>query len=276
LKALNPNLVYASITGFGQRGPMSKRPAFDIVIQGMSGMMSVTGAADGAPTSVGISIADITTGIFAALDVVAALFQRERTGASRRVDVAMLDCQLALLENAIGRNLNAGEMPTRVGSRHPKITPFQPYPTKNGTIVVAADGEPNWKRMCEAMQLHEIANDPRFADNESRVDHYDELEKLLFAAFGTRTSEEWLEILAAADVPCGPINSIPDVITSDQVKLRQMISRVRLPEGGALDFVASPIGVRGARPERAAPTLGQHTEEVMFEIRSAQKKPELI
>lgn len=269
LKRLNPNLIYASITGFGQHGAMNKRPAFDIVIQGMSGLMSMTGAADGAPTSVGVSIADLTTGIFTALDVVAALLQRERTGKTRRIDVAMLDCQMALLENAAARYLNAGEVPMRVGSRHPKITPFQPYPTKDGRIVVAADGEPNWQRMCKAMGLHHLLEDPRFVDNETRVRHYDEIEALLFEVFAQKTSADWLELLIAADVPCGPINSVPDTLEMQQVKERQMISRVVLESGEALTFVASPVGPRGGRKERAAPALGQHTNEVLAELRAA-------
>lgn len=269
LRRLNPNLIYASITGFGQQGAMNKRPAFDIVIQGMSGLMSMTGAADGAPTSVGVSIADLTTGIFTALDVVAALLQRERTGKARRIDVAMLDCQMALLENAAARYLNAGEVPTRVGSRHPKITPFQPYPTKDGRIVVAADGESNWQRMCQAMGLRHLLEDPRFIDNETRVRHYDEIEALLFEVFAQKTSAEWLDLLIAADVPCGPINTVPDTLEMQQVKERQMISEVVLEDGAVLKFVASPVGPRGARQERPAPALGQHTNEVMAELRAA-------
>jgi CoA:oxalate CoA-transferase len=201
--------------------------------------------------------------------VVAALLQRERTGKTRRIDVAMLDCQMALLENAAARYLNAGEIPSRVGSRHPKITPFQPYPTKDGTIVVAADGEPNWQRMCKAMGLQRLMADHRFADNESRVRHYDEIEALLFEVFRQKTSAEWLELLIAADVPCGPINTVPDMLKMPQVKERQMISRVVLEDGEALEFVASPIGSRDGRKERPAPALGQHTNEVMAELGAA-------
>lgn len=266
LKALNPDLIYASITGFGQKGAMKKRPAFDIVIQGMGGLMSMTGPTDGPPTAVGVSIADLTTGIFAALDVVAGLLQRQRTGHARRIDVSMLDCQVALLENAVARHLNAAEMPARVGSRHPKITPFQPYRTLDGTIVIAADGEPNWQRMCAAMNLGSLADDPRFGDNASRVLHYDELERALNEVFLTKTSDEWIALLVAADVPCGPVNTVPGVLAMEQIRHRQMISRVQLDGGETLQFSASPIGARGARPELPAPALGQHTDEVLAEI----------
>jgi CoA:oxalate CoA-transferase len=276
LKALNPDLIYASITGFGQHGAMKKRPAFDIVIQGMSGLMSMTGPADGPPTAVGVSIADLSAGIFTALDVVAALFQRHRTGISRRIDISMLDCQMALLENAVARYLNAGEIPSRVGSRHPKITPFQSYTTKDGIIVVAADGEPNWKRMCDAMGLGTTAADPRFRDNESRVRHYGELENILIDIFKTKSSEEWIALLVAAEVPCGPVNTLPKALTMEQVQERQMISRVQLSGGETLDFAASPIGVRGGRQERPAPSLGQHTNEVLAEIRMSQMLSEEI
>jgi CoA:oxalate CoA-transferase len=182
----------------------------------------------------------------------------------------MLDCRTALLENAAAGFLNAGEIPFRVGSRHPKITPFQPFPTKDGGIVVAADGEPNWQRMCKAMGLHRLMDDPRFADNATRVRHYDEVEALLFEAFKQKTSAEWLELLIAADVPCGPINTVPDALKMPQVKERQMISRVVLEEGAVLKFIASPIGARGGRQERPAPTLGQHTNDVMAELEAAQ------
>ena len=266
LKALNPDLIYASITGFGQKGAMKKRPAFDIVIQGMGGLMSMTGATDGPPTAVGVSIADLTTGIFAALDVVAGLLQRQRTGHARRIDVSMLDCQVALLENAVGRHLNAAEMPARVGSRHPKITPFQSYRTLDGTIVIAADGEPNWLRMCAAMNLNSLADDPRFGDNASRVLHYDELERALNEVFLTKTSDEWIDLLVAADVPCGPVNTVQGVLAMEQIRHRQMISRVQLDGGETLQYSASPIGARGARPELPAPALGQHTDEVLAEI----------
>lgn len=265
LKRLNPSLIYASISGFGQQGPMSKRPAFDIVIQGMSGMMSVTGPSDGGPTAVGVSIADLTAGIFAALDICAALFQRQQNGSSRRIDISMLDCQMALLENAVARYLNAGEVPDRRGNRHPKITPFQSYPTKDGMIVVAADGEANWQRMCNALKLQGLLHDPRYKDNEERVRHYDQLEAVLCDLFRTRRTAEWLDILIENDIPCGPVSTIPEVVTMDTVRQRQTISSIRLRNGETLKYVASPVGLRGNK-DHSAPELGEHTEEILKEL----------
>jgi len=270
LKEINPRLIYASISGFGQNGPLSKRPAFDVVIQGMSGMMSLTGPKGGDPTVMGISVADISTGIFTALDIAAALFQRERTGSPRRIDVAMLDCMFAMMENPVARHLNAGEVPMRVGGRHPKITPFQPYPTSDGSIVVAADGDPNWRRMCDAMDIGHLAYDERFATLERRVANYDELEALLLPIFASRTSAEWLDSLTRADVPCGPINGIPDIVKEDVVSHRKMISTVHRNDGAPFRFAASPIGLRGNRVDSPAPRLGEHTEEVLKQTRQTQ------
>ncbi|TAL89629.1 MAG: CoA transferase [Candidimonas sp.] len=266
LKTLNPKLILASITGFGQEGSLAHRPAFDVVIQGMSGMMSITGQRDGEPTAVGVSISDVSSGVFAALAVVAALFKRERTGQSSRVDIAMLHCQLALLENAVGRYLNAGEIARREGSRHPKVTPFQAYPTQDGTIVVAADGERNWQAMCKALDLEVLIHDPRFADNTARIEHYDELEQLLLPAFRSRTAGQALELLLKHDVPCGPVNTIPQILSSGYIKERPVISTVKRYDGVQFKYIASPVAAGCAHQELAAPALGQHTDEILREL----------
>ncbi|MEO6986953.1 MAG: CoA transferase [Paralcaligenes sp.] len=266
LKVLNPRLILASITGFGQEGSLAHRPAFDVVIQGMSGMMSITGQRDGDPTAVGVSIADVSSGIFAALAVVAALLKREQTGLSTRIDIAMLHCQLALLENAVGRYLNAGEVARREGSRHPKVTPFQAYPTQDGTIVVAADGERNWQAMCRALDLEALIHDPRFADNTARIEHYDELEQLLLPAFRSRTADQALDLLLKHDIPCGPVNTIPQILSSDYIKEHHVISTVKRSDGVKFNYIASPVAPDGTREELAAPALGQHTNEILREL----------
>lgn len=265
LKKLNPNLIVGSITGFGQEGSMARRPAFDVVIQGMSGMMSMTGNPDGEPMRVGVSIADITAGIFAALGIVSALYKRKVSGKAERLDISMLHCQLALLENAVGRYLNAGELATRTGNRHALITPFQAYPVKDGTIVVAADGERNWRAMCEALGLASLVDDHRFANNAARVEHCSELEALLVPVFQRHTANEVLEKLLAFDVPCGPVNSVADILGSDYVDERKVVSTVQREDGAKFRYVSNPIVYGTATTERAAPAVGQHTDEVLRE-----------
>jgi CoA:oxalate CoA-transferase len=266
LKALNPDLILASITGFGQTGAMAKQPAFDIVLQGMSGMMSITGARSGEMAAVGISVADVSTGIFAALSVVAALLERERTGHATRLDIAMLHCQMAMLENAVGRYLNAGELAVRGGTRHPKITPFQAYPTADGTVVVAADGERNWRSMCGALGLAELCDDPRFVDNAARVEHYDVLEAALAPVFRSMPSALVLKMLVDADVPCGPVNTIAEALDMHYMEEHAVISTVQRADGARFRFVASPVARAAGANESAAPALGQHTDEILREL----------
>lgn len=266
LRKLNGRLIIGSITGFGQEGSMARRPAFDVVIQGMSGMMSVTGDPDGEPMAVGMSVADITAGIFAALGIVSGLYKREVSGDAERLDISMLHCQLALLENAVGRFLNVGEVAGRRGSRHPQVTPFQAYPVRDGTIVVAADGERNWAAMCEALGVGHLVDDPRFVDNASRVEHYSELEALLLPALQRYTVDEALEKLLRFDVPCGPVNTVADVLNSTYVDERNVVSTVKREDGAEFRYVSSPIMYGAAVTERAAPALGQHTDEILREI----------
>jgi crotonobetainyl-CoA:carnitine CoA-transferase CaiB-like acyl-CoA transferase len=213
-----------------------------------------------------MSIADVTTGVFAALSVLAGLYEREQTSAGRRADIAMLDCQLALLENASARFLNAGEIATRVGSRHPKIAPFQAFAARDRSIVVAADGERNWQSMCNALGIGELVSDPRFKDNAARVEHAAELEELLKPVFAAREADELLELLAQHDVPCGPVNSIPEVLQMSHVSERNLISVVEREDGHRFRFIASPLSHGAGRKETAAPALGQHTAEIMREL----------
>jgi len=271
IKELNPNLILASITGFGQAGEWARRPAFDIVVQGMSGMMSVTGQPGGRPTAVGASIADLSAGVFCALAVQSALLQRERTGEARRVDISMLDCQLALLENAAARYLNTGEHPVPTGSRHPRYTPFQAYETADKPVVIAADGQKNWEAFCRTVGLESLITDPRFENNEVRVEHYDELEGIISAEIRKWKSADLLKAMAEADVPCGPINSVPDILESNYVKERGSISTVT--RGGlVMRYVASPVSPRPFQ-ESAAPQLGEHTDEILEELGLKSREP---
>lgn len=264
LKELNPQLILASITGFGQDGEWARRPAYDIVVQGISGVMSVTGSAEEKANAVGFSVADLTAGIFCALAVQSALLERERTGEVRRLDISMLDCQLALLEGAVSRYLNSGEVPKRVGSRHPRITPFQAYETADRPVVIAAEGDRDWRSFCEVLGLESIIDDPSFKTNEDRVTNYADLEAIVAPIIAKRTSKDVLDAMSARDIPCGPVNSLPEILSEPYAASRQVISEVQRDDL-RMKFIASPIAPRGFK-ETPAPRLGEHTEEILNEL----------
>ena len=259
----NPHLVYASISGFGQTGPYSARPAFDAVIQAMSGLMSITGEEGRGPVRVGTSIGDITSGMFGVIGILSALQQRNRTNLGAYVDVAMLDAQVATLENAVARFLNAGDVPRRIGSRHPLIAPFQAFPTKDEPMAVCVDTEDQWRRLCGVLNRTNLLDEPKFHDGNARVQNHAALEKILIEIFITRSRAQWLAELEAASVPAGPLNSIPEMVKDPQINSRHMISEV-----GNGAFVAQPIrmSTQESWPELAAPDLGQHTDEVLEEF----------
>jgi crotonobetainyl-CoA:carnitine CoA-transferase CaiB-like acyl-CoA transferase len=259
---VNPRIIYASISGFGQTGPYSQRPAFDAVIQAMSGMMSLTGEEDGPPARVGMSIGDIGASLFGTVGILAALADRALTGRGAQIDVAMFDSQIALLENAMARYLNTGDRPSRLGSRHPLIAPFQAFPTKDEPIVICVDTEAQWQRFCEAISRGDLIKHPLFMDGNARAQHHAALEPELIAALAKRTRAEWQRAFEAADVPAGPINDIPAVVNDPQVIARDMVRR--FGEGG---FVNQPIkfSTYPAMPEQLAPRLGDHTQAVLAE-----------
>lgn len=261
-----PGLIYASISGFGQDGPLARRPAFDIIAQAMSGLMSVTGPEGGPAVRVGASIGDIAAALFATIEIVAALLARERSGKAPRVDIAMLDCQIALLENAVSRNLNLGEVPCPVGSRHPLITPFQAFPASDGRFVVAVDGEAAWQRFARAIGRGDLLEDERFLTAELRNANQARLERCLTEVFSLRPRAEWLAILEAADIPCGPVNDVGEAMKSPQVAARRMISEVERTGESRKRFAAAPLATRGAMAERPAPKLGEHTEEILAQL----------
>jgi CoA:oxalate CoA-transferase len=242
LHARFPRLVLAAVSGFGQTGPYAQRPAYDLVVQALGGLMSITGQPGGPPTRVGTSIGDLAAGLFTALGVAAALLHRERTGEAIRVDVAMLDCQVALLENALARLLATGETPGPLGARHPSITPFDAFRTADGHLVIAAGHDALFATACGVLGRPELARDPRFATNELRTRHEAALKAELEAALGRDSSEGWLARLAAAGIPCAPIQNVAEVLADPQVAARNMI--VELAERG---------GASGAEP--SAPRL---------------------
>jgi CoA:oxalate CoA-transferase len=259
---VNPRIIYASISGFGQSGPYAKRPAFDTVIQAMSGMMSLTGEEGRPPVRVGASIGDIAGSLFGTIGILAALADRAVTGRGAHIDVAMFDSQIALLENAVARYLNAGKEPVRLGSRHPLIAPFQAFPTKDEPIVVCVDTEAQWQRFCEVIGRPDLVGQPLFADASSRARNHAALEPELIAALAKRTRAEWQQTFEQADVPAGPINDIPSVVNDPQLAAREMIRR--LEDGG---YVNQPIKFSNYPniAERPAPDLGQDTQAILAE-----------
>jgi len=229
LHARFPRLVQASISGFGQTGPLATRPAYDLIVQAMGGIMSITGQPEGPPTRVGTSIGDIAAGLFGALGIVSALHHRDRTGQATLVDVAMLDCQVAILENAIARLAASGEIPRPLGSRHPSITPFEAYPTADGHLVVAAGNDALFRRLAATLELPSLSADARFASNEARCQHADALRELLSQRLRERPTAAWLERLETAGVPCGPIQDVAQVLAHPQVRARNMVVGVDDP-----------------------------------------------
>lgn len=269
LSKVNPKLVYCSITGFGLTGPKANDAAYDFMIQGMGGLMSVTGGPDGepggGPQKVGVPIIDIMTGMYAAIGVLAALANRDRTGKGDHIDLAMLDVSVAMLANQAMNYLVSGKEPVRRGNRHPNIQPQNVYPVKDGHIVLAVGNDGQFRKFAEVIGRPALADDERFATNAARVENLEELEAILVEALSTRTIAEWVEAFSAAGVPSGPINTIGRVFDEPQVQHRRMLREIPHPLSGAVKQVVSPLNFRNAPLtfEKAPPLLGEHTAEVL-------------
>jgi len=272
LKAVNPRLVYCSVTGFGHTGPYREHPGYDFMIQGMGGMMSVTGEPDGAPGGgpqrAGVPIADIITGMYASIAVCAALVHRAKSGEGQHLDLALLDSQIALLAYQNTNYFATGRPPGRIGNLHPNIVPYQPFRASDGDVILACGNDNLFRKFCEAAGCAALADDPRFATNGKRVENRAELTRLLQEVFARRTKREWVELLEAAGVPNGPINDIAQVFDEPQVKARGVRIELEHPVAGKLPMVASPMRFSSTPLEyrRAPPLLGQHTDEVLREL----------
>ncbi len=271
LRAANPRLVYCSITGFGQSGPYAERPGYDFVVQGMGGLMSVTGAPDhepgGGPMKVGVAVADLMTGLYASVAILAALHERARTGVGKTIDLALLDVQVAALANQALSYLATGEDPQRLGNAVPAIVPYEVFKTADGHIIVAAGNDGQFRRLCSSIGLPGLAGDPRFATNAARVSNRRELISILGRALEQRDSRTWIAELEAAGVPAGPINSISEVFSDPQVVHRGMQLTLLHPTLGTVPGVACPIRYDGhpLQYRRPPPRLGEHTEAVLQE-----------
>jgi crotonobetainyl-CoA:carnitine CoA-transferase CaiB-like acyl-CoA transferase len=269
LRRLNPRLLYCSVTGFGQTGPYRERPGYDFMIQGMGGMMSITGQPSGSPGGepmrAGVPIADIITGMYASIAICAALANRERSGEGQHLDLALLDSQIALLAYQNTNYFATGTPPKRIGNLHPNIVPYQPFRAKDGEVILACGNDNLYRKFCEAAGCAELGSDPRFATNGKRVENRVELTRLLGEVFKKRTQREWLELLEAAGVPNGPINDVAQVFEEPQVKARGVRIELEHPLAGRLPLVASPMRFSGTPVEYrlAPPLLGQHTDEIL-------------
>lgn len=276
LRKVNPRLIYCSVTGFGQDGPYAHRAGYDYIVQGMSGIMDLTGEPDREPQKIGVAFADIFTGLYGVIAVQAALAQRERTGEGQQIDMALLDCMTGVLANQALNFLVSGKAPRRLGNAHPNIAPYQVFPTSDGHLIVAVGNDRQFVKFCELLGRPDLAADARYRTNADRVQHRDSLTPELAAETGKYERDTLLEKLEASGVPGGPINTIADVFADPQIVHRQM--RVDTPHTGAAagtsPGVRTPIRFSGATLalDRGVPRLGEHTEEVLAEIGMSSSK----
>ncbi|MFD2164992.1 CaiB/BaiF CoA transferase family protein [Thalassotalea euphylliae] len=268
LKAVNPSIIYCSITGFGQTGPYAEQAGYDAMIQAMGGLMSITGEQanlpGGDPQRVGVAVADLMTGMYAVSGILAALHHRNNTGEGQHIDIALLDTMVAFLANQGSNYLVSGEPPTRMGTAHPNIVPYQAFAVKDGHILLAVGNDNQFKKCCEVMGVAELAEDSLYATNASRVEHRENLVLILSNILKTKVLDEWLTLFNDANVPCGPINTLDRVFENPQVIHRNMQFSLSHPEAGQVPLVANPVNfsVTKTKYHQAPPTLGQHTEAI--------------
>ncbi|MFO1318213.1 MAG: CoA transferase [Burkholderiales bacterium] len=267
LSALNPRLVYCSITGYGQTGPYAERPGYDPIAQAFGGLMSITGVPAGEPVRCGVSIVDILTGIYGAVAVAGALFGRASTGLGQHVDLALLDVQVASLVNVAQAYLSSGVTPARMGSAHPSVVPSQVFPASDGYLMLTAGNDGQFDRLCDVLDRRDLAQDERFATNRQRVRHRDALIAILSEVLVTRSRAAWVEACTAVGVPCAPINSVAEAFDDPQVRHREMTFGMPDPALGMVTLLASPLRFSATPVEyrRPPPRLGEHTAEVLHD-----------
>jgi len=268
LRAINPRLIYCAITGYGQTGPLAPRPGYDFIIQAQSGLMSITGEPEGEPCKAGVAVADIVTGLCAQNAILAALFHRERAGEGQFIDVALFDAQISWLASVAMNYLVSGEPPRRYGNSHPNIVPYQTFKTADGFLALGVGNDGQFQRLCEQLDLPELAQDARFQTNAGRVKNRKTVVEILEKIFLQRPTAEWVERLTAAGIPAGPINTIAQALAEPQVAAREMIVEVRHPSGEPLKFLgpAPKFSATPARLQLPPPLLGQHTDEILREL----------
>jgi len=267
LQELNPRLIYASITGFGHTGPRATEPGYDAAIQGMSGLMAMTGEPDGPPTKLGVAWVDVLTGSHAATAIMGALFQRERTGQGQHIDMSLLDVTMAAMVNQGQAALATGKAPAKLGTGHPSIVPYQALPARDGWLTLAVGNDRQFQRLVEVLGLDGLAADERFATNSARVANRAELVPLLEERLLTRDRADWLEKLSAANVPAASVNTLPEALQEEQLQARGMLGDVQHTTIGPVQMIQSPYGpaLKADLPRRAPPLLGEHTRELLRE-----------
>ncbi|MDP6102063.1 MAG: CaiB/BaiF CoA-transferase family protein, partial [Dehalococcoidia bacterium] len=276
IKQHNPGIIYAAISGFGQSGPYSTKAALDVVVQGMGGVLSITGEPEGPPIRPGVSQGDITAGLFAIIGILAALEERNSSGLGQMVDISMLDCQVAILENAFTRYFTTGDVPKPLGTRHPVTSPFQAFQTSDGYMTIAlADGrKEKWPLLCSALDLIDLIDDPRFDDGWTRTQNWAIAEPMLAKALRKKTTQEWLTELEPLGIPCGPVNTIDKAALDPQLQHRGMIKDIRHPRLGSVKIVDTPLKL-SRTPGGAylpSPDLGEHTVQVLRDMLGLNEK----
>ena len=275
LKEINPKLIYAASSGFGHTGPDSKKPAYDLLAQARGGIMSITGWPDTPPTRVGMSTGDITASLFASIGINAALFQREKTGKGQKIDVAMLDCQVAILENALARYQVDGKSPQPIGNRHPTITPFQAFKASDDYFVLPIGNDNLWEKFCHAVHQENLLEDERFSTNAKRTQNITELILIMNDMFKKKTTQEWIEIFEKNGIPCSQINTIKEVMKDEQIHQRNMIVNVFDEKAGIIKIAGNPIKMDSIPEEKTrehAPALGEHSSEILSNLLGLSKK----
>ena len=265
LRKLNPQLIYASLTGFGANGPMSHWPGYDLIVQAWGGLMSITGAPDGEPVKVGVAIIDLVAGLMLGKAVTAALFAREKIGVGQRIDTSLLEAEVASLINVGSNYLVGGKVPTRWGNAHPNIVPYQNFKTADGYLVIGVASEVIWKRFCQAIGRPNLTDDARFANNSLRVENRTKLIALLSEVFLQRDNETWFKLLTAAEVPCSPVQTIDQVFQAPQVLHRDMVMEIEHPTAGKVRMAGIPVkfSVTPASLRLPPPLLGEHNEAIL-------------
>ena len=265
---LNPDIIYASISGFGQDGPYRLLPGFDQVLQGMGGLMSITGEPGGPPIKVGIAVADIAGGMFAAYGIMVALFNRQRTGKGQQIDVSLLDSQVAWLTYRAESFFVSGEIPQPLGSGHPNIVPYQAFKANDTYVNIAAGNDQLWQKFCKAVGLENIVDAPKYATNAKRVENRTELVNIISEIISSKCAQEWLDILTKAGVPCGPIYTMDKIFTDPQVLQRNMVKDLDHLKAGKIKVTGVPVKLSATPGEilTAPPVLGQHTKEILLEL----------